>query len=208
MNKLPIVIVVAVLLSACTAMRTSKSKTADDIRDVNVCVAKNGLAEMIGDVDDTIAILGGGRIEIHDVMLRNPETTSAARAWLISISSLGIADMTAAATDAVYDCSEQSNSLGIGAKCDFKALRYYVHYADEKISQASCIEVKELWVGTNWYAHGDNSKCPIEYKNELARLIDTSEFPNAIASWPAAASMTVHEQLLAMANDHRQNCKP
>lgn len=116
--------------------------------------------------------------------------------------------MTAAATDAVYECSEQSNSLGIGTKCDFKALRYYLHYADEKSSQASCLEVKELWVGTDFLPAGDSSKCPIEYKTELANLIDTSEFPRATLPGPDAAGMTVHEQLLAMANDHRQNCKP
>lgn len=202
------IIAVAGLLSGCTAMRTSNSKTVDDIRDVNVCVAKAELREMIGGVDDTIAIPGGGRIEVHDVMLRNPERTSAFRAWFLSIGSLGVIDMTAAATDAVYECTDNLNSLGIGTKCDFKALRYFVHYADEKASQASCIEVKELWVGTDWYAHGDTSKCPIEYKNELARVIDTSDFPRAIASWPGAAGMTVYEQLTAMANDHRANCKP
>lgn len=75
MNRLPIIIAVAGLLSGCTAMRTSNSITYDDIRDLSVCVAKTELPEMIGDVDDTILIPGGGRIEVHDVLLRDPEGT-------------------------------------------------------------------------------------------------------------------------------------
>ena len=208
MSKILLIVVIAALSSGCAAVRATTAKTLSDLDDLSVCTDKRDLAKKIGGVDDTIAVPGGGRIDVYNVMVRNPNTGyGPVGAWLVSLSTLGMMDMTIGAVDALEECSDTSRDTGVGAKCDFKALRYYVHYADARSSQASCMEKTELWAGATFSVVGDESKCPIEYKDTLAALIDTSEFPEATLSWPGANGLTVQEQLTAMADSNRRNCK-
>ena len=216
-----LLLIIPALAAGCTATRSMNSKTVDDIADVDICTPKDRLAEKIGGVDERISIPGGGVIEVHDVMLRNPNANrGAAGSAALSVLTLGILDLTAGVGDAVYDCSTPTNVSGFNSKCDFKRLRYYFHYADSASVQASCFELKEVWVGAAFHSMGDDSKCPIEYKNKLANIMDTSSFPNATHSWFGTTAITPEQQaikaqldaaspndlLTVMAADHQANC--
>ena len=221
MFRLSAILISAVLATSCTAVRSAKSKTAEDVDNLNVCIQRSALAKNIGGVDETIAIPGGGIVEIHDVMLRNPNRNyNPATSAALSILSLGIIDLTAGVGDAVYDCKNTSNVSGFNSKCDFKRLKYYFHYAEPNAEQAACFEKQEVWSGASFYSSGDSSKCPIEYKDALAKVIDTAGMPNATLSWVDSSvpnserqaiinqlkTMPVHQLLQAMAADNRQEC--
>ena len=195
-------------LGACTISRSLNSITTDDINGFSSCLSKSEITDKLGGVDRRISIPGGGRIEVHDVMVRNRYAGNNASSSIgRSIITLGIADLTAGLNDAISDCQANASTgtSTLGSKCDYKKLRFFIHYADEETGRVSCFERKEIWAGSFAYSHGDDSKCPIEYKQDLSELIDTSEFPNATLSWPPG-TRSVQEQLRFMADDHAAHC--
>ena len=207
--KLPLTLTLAALLiSGCTAARSMASKTPDEIANLSVCMPKPALRQKIGKPDRAIGIPGGGHIDVHTVMVRNPKTNyTQAESVTLSVLSLGIVDLTAALGDAVSDCERMAGgrATGFNAKCDYKRLRIFVHYADDATSQIACIEKKEVWVGAGFYSTGDISKCPIEYKQALGTLLDTSKFPKSNLNWDPG-NLSIQQQLKAMANDHAIAC--
>lgn len=196
--------------SGCTTYRSFASKTIDDIGDIDVCVSKRDLAKKLGDADQIIEIPGGGYIEIHEVLLRNRKTTRGPlTSAFISIGSLGIVDATAGLADAAYECGPSSNSSGIGAKCDYAKMHYIAHYPNAASQQIACIDVKEIRAGVRLYGSGDQSLCPIEYKEALSKIIDVSDMPASPqphSEAPAFASMSVSEQLNLMSARFAQTC--
>lgn len=197
--KIFIAMIGLTLAAGCTTYRAIAAKTTDDVSGIGACVHKADLTKRIGGPDQVIKVPGGGYIEIHEVLLRNEETTRGPlTAAFISIGSFGIVDMTAGLIDASYECGASSGSSGLGVKCDYSKMRYIAHYADANAQQMACLDVKEVRVGDAFYAAGDQSRCPKEYKDALSKLIDTSEFPKsniALSEAPSFASTTVSEQL-------------
>ena len=216
-----LLLIIPALAAGCTAARSMNSKTIDAMANLNACSPRSQLDEQLGGVDEKIAIPGGGVIEVRDIMVRNRNANrGGAGSLFTSIITLGIVDLTAGIGDAVYDCSTPTNVSGFNSKCDFKRLRYYFHYADAGAAQTACFEMKEVWVGAAFNPIGDDSKCPKEYKNKLANIIDTSSFPNATLSWFGTGALTAEQQaiktqldaaspnelLTVMAADHQANC--
>ncbi|PQA87199.1 hypothetical protein [Hyphococcus luteus] len=217
--RLMILPLVAVLSTGCATGRAISAKSFDDVGGINACVGGTALTRMIGGVDRTIAIPGGGFIEIHDVLVK-PQGAGIGVA-LTSLATLGAWDLAESAASAGSDCDKRSKRSGSGGmfKCDFKKLRFFLHYADASADQMACWEMKEVWVGDSFNTMGDDSKCPIEYKNALSQIIDTADFPTAIHSWttgaPADAQrafqaqadvLSVYELLKLMTADNRANC--
>lgn len=196
--------------SGCTTYRAFSSKTQEDIGDISACVSKKEFAKRVGDADRTIAVPGGGYIEIHEVLLRNPETTRGGlTSAFISIGSLGIVDATAGLADAAYECGPSANSSGIGAKCDYTKMHYFAHYPNAVSQQMACLDAKEVRVGSEFYSAGDQSRCPKEYKEALSKIIDVSEMPassQSLSEAPGFAAMSVGEQLNFMAAGFAQTC--
>lgn len=197
-----LVAIVALLGTGCTAMRATTAQT--ELPDVNVCMSRAEITGSLGGVDEQISIPGGGRIDVHDVLIR-PADENLFKAWFISIGSFGIVDLTASAIDLAYECSQNSNYSGIGAQCDYKAMRYFFHYADVDSEKPSCGEVREIWAGAAFYSVGDNSLCPTQYRAALSELIDTSDLPVATQAGPFDG-ISVHQHLQRMAQDHARAC--
>ncbi len=198
-------LLISVVLAAgtgCTAMRASGTQTEVPSVGHAMCHTRDDLRRDLRGVDDRIDIPGGGQIEVYDVLLR-PPNERAARQWLLSIASLGVVDIAASAIDVAYECSEDSAYSGVGAKCDYKAVRYYAHYATRDSDQPACVERREMWAGAGQRPWGDESTCPVQYRTSLSRLIDTSELPSATIDMAEAAraegvnldKMSVQEQL-------------
>lgn len=224
-TRLTILLLAAGLVSGCATGRAVTAKNADNIDGISACLDKRALSKKIGGADRTVAIPGGGHIEINDVLVK-PEGAEVSTS-LFSLATLGMWDLAESAVSAGDDCDaskyERSNTnstRGAGLfKCDFKKLRFFVHYADAGADQMACWEMKEVWVGDGFYSMGDESKCPKEYKAVLSKVIDTSDFPTATLSWKTGApaeerqaflawfeAMSVHELLQAMTADNRANC--
>jgi len=210
MKKFILIAAIMGMVSSCTTYRAFSSKTQDDIGDLSACVSKKELTKKLGDADQIINVPGGGYIEVHEVLLRNPETTRGGlTSAFISIGSLGIVDATAGLADAAYECGPSANSSGIGAKCDYTKMRYIAHYPDAASQQMACLDAKEVRVGSEFYSAGDQSRCPKEYKEALSKIIDVSEMPaspKALSMMPGFSSMSVREQLNFMAAGFAQTC--
>lgn len=217
--RLTALLLIAVLAAGCTTGRAISAKSADSIEGINACIGRTALARKIGAADRTVAIPGGGVIEIHDVLVK-PEGAGIGAA-LTSLATLGAWDLAESAASAGDDCDKHSNRSGSGGmfKCDFKKLRFFAHYADAGAEQIACWEMREVWVGDSFYRMGDESKCPIEYKAALSKIIDTADFPAATFSWKTGApageqrvflsrleNLSVYELIQLMADDHRNNC--
>lgn len=202
MSRFILISIIFALGTGCTAMRATSAQS--EVPDVNVCMSKAAIADALGGADDRIDIPGGGRIDVHDVLIRPPDE-NLFKSWFISIGSFGIVDLTAGAMDLAYECSNRSAYSGIGAECDYKAIRYYFHYADSDTDFPSCTEAKEIWAGAGRYSIGDNSLCPSQYKSALAELIDTSNLPSSTLDYPFD-NISVQQHLRAMVQDHARAC--
>jgi hypothetical protein len=200
--------ILALTLTSCTAARSLSSKTPNQIAELSACSSKSEFAQKLGAADQQISIPGGGHIDVHDVLVRNPDSNyNQAESVAISVLSLGIVDLTAGLGDTIYDCEQISEGQvsGYNSKCDYQRLQFFIHYPDSQTDTVSCVERKEVWSGSTFFDGGDKSRCPIEYKQALADLIDTSAFPPSTLSWDPG-DRTLHQQLQFMAADHQAKC--
>ncbi|MFC2952449.1 hypothetical protein ACFOOP_10960 [Marinicaulis aureus] len=221
MKRVSLFLFTVLLTSGCTTYRAVTAKKAIAIQDLGACSGRTEFSKNVGAADKTLSIPGGGYIDVHDTLIK-PNGAGKYNAAL-SILSLGAWDAVGGGMNALSDCSKSGGAgpgTGGATRCDYKKLRFFVHYADAGSEQIACWEMKEVWVGSQFRAMGDESKCPIEYKASLSKIIDTSDLPSATVSWvrtdaPAAQrqallanleEMPVHEQLQLMAADHRVNC--
>ncbi len=200
--------VVLTLGTGCTAIRATTAQSAIPLVDRASCLTRDALTEELGGVDRRIDIPGGGQIEVFDVRLR-PSNTNVGRAWVLSVASLGIADVAAGIVDSTQECTGDMLNSDLLSRCDYKVLQYYAHYASESSEYPACVEMREVWQGAGMEALPDDSSCRGGYRAALAEVMDTSELPAPVAAyddiWNAELSAQAHLERLE-SSFGRQGC--
>lgn len=177
--KLGVLLAVILGLQGCTALRAANSVPEHKLTRVTdkKCLTRRDIVKTVGKPDRVIRHSdGAGRVEIHNVTIRNEHTPGAMWSLGMSVLSLGITELSAGVVDGVNAIEDkESCNPTLGAACEYRKERWYVHYG-AKSKRPFCIDQVVLRKGAFQNAAKPSSSCNFAYKRNLAARLSRDAF--------------------------------